>query len=316
MRLFKTLIVVMLVVVLSACSSEQTGSHKLTVAVSVVPQATFVKAVAGDLVDVVTMVPPGASPSNYQPSPKELTAFGDASIYFTIGVPTEAANILPNVASGEEDLIIVDLGHHVDEVYPARYFADEHEDDHGEEHADDHDDHDDEHADDHEDHDHAGRDPHIWMSPKRVIIMVDEIVEALSATDPSNAATYEANAEAYKQELTQLDADMKALFSSYKNASFIIMHPSLGYFADDYGLTMVAIEQDGKEASSAHMQRVIDYAKEHDIHVVLFQKEFDSTQAKTIAEELKGEALEFEPLSSDYISNMRILAETFERILN
>ena len=58
--------------------------EKIKIAVSIVPQATFVKAVGGDWVDVVTMIPPGNSPSNYQPTPKEMTNLSEAEIYFAI----------------------------------------------------------------------------------------------------------------------------------------------------------------------------------------------------------------------------------------
>ena len=361
MKRFMAVFMVAIILVVSGCSSEETAPEKLTVAVTIIPQASFVEAVAGDLVDVVTLVPPGASPANYQPSPQQMTEFGNASIYFTIGVPTEAANIIPNIASTNDDVEVVELAHSVDEVYPPRMFEDEHEhedehedhedehedehedhehehedehEDHEDEHEDEHEDHEDEHEDEHEDHEdehedghedheegdedhhhHSGRDPHIWMSPKRVAIMVDVIASELSEIDPDNAETYEANAQAYIKQLTDLDDSLNTTVGSLSNKEFIIMHPSLGYFADDFGLEMVAIEEEGKDASVSHMQAVIDYANEHDIRVVLYQQEFDSTQAETIAGEIGGEVMEFEPLAADYYENMMALAELFQNIM-
>lgn len=305
--------VIAIAMVLSSCGVEETKSEKLTVAVSIVPQATFVKAVAGELVDVVTLIPPGASPANYQPSPKELAAFGDASVYFTVGVGAEESNILPNIAANNEGLEIVDLAHHVDEVYPARYFEeDDHEDEgHDDHEEEDHDDHEDEDGDE---HDHSGRDPHIWMSPKRVIVMVNEIRDSLVTIDPDNEKTYTEKAAAYVAELETLDIELGNTMAGHEGEAFIIMHPSLGYFADDYHLEMVAIEQDGKEASAAHLGKVIDYGRDHEIHVVLYQSEFDSSQAETIAEALEGEVLEYEPLAADYMDNMNRLGDAFKKI--
>ncbi len=286
--------------VITGCGAMTAPNERLTVAVSIVPQETFVKAVAGDLVDVVTLIPPGASPANYQPSPREMAAFGDASIYFTIDVGAEFANILPNVASQNDDLQIVDLAYYVDEVYDARYFDDV--DEHSEE---------DQIEDEAENHNHEGRDPHIWMSPKRVIVMIESIRDTLIEADPSNETTYESNAEAYIEKLNALNESLDESFANMKGEAFIVMHPSVGYFADDYDLEMIAIEDEGKEASVSHMQSVIDYARENNIRVVFYQQEFDSTQAETIANEIEGEVIAYEPLSDDYIQSIGGMAEAF-----
>jgi len=74
------------------------------VAVSIVPQKTFVKAVAGERVEVITMIPPGYSPANYAPDTRQLMAFSDASVYFTIGVPAEESNILPRIAKLNQEV--------------------------------------------------------------------------------------------------------------------------------------------------------------------------------------------------------------------
>lgn len=310
MKRISVFIIMILSLTMVGCGVQSEQDDRLTVAVSIIPQATFVKAVAGDLVDVVTLIPPGASPTNYQPSPKEMTAFGDASIYFTIDVGAEAANILPNIASQNSDLAIVDLADYVDDVYDARYFSDEAEHDDHEEEAE-HDDHEDEEE---HDHSHEGRDPHSWMSPKRVVVMVEVIRDTLLAEDPSNADTYKENADQYINELKSLDEELVRIFSDHQGEPFIIMHPSLGYFSDDYGLEMIAIEEDGKDASVSHMQSVIDFALENNIKVVFYQEEFDSSQAETIADEIDGQVLVFQPLRSEYIEGLRDLSSAFEEV--
>ncbi|MGK0466067.1 metal ABC transporter substrate-binding protein [Clostridium sp.] len=72
----------------SACGTDKTTNdtnikEKINVAVSIVPQETFVKAVGGDKVDVVTMIPPGKSPGNFAPNPEIMEKLSTASIYFT-----------------------------------------------------------------------------------------------------------------------------------------------------------------------------------------------------------------------------------------
>lgn len=313
-------------------SDQSAGTEKLKVAVSILPQEAMVKAVAGDLVDIVTIIPPGGSPANYQPTPKQMQAFGDAEIYFSIGVPTEAANIFPNMVDDRDDLMVVRLEEAVEEVYPLRFFGEDELHSHDEEHEDDHDH--DEHADeedhDHEEytdeedghidddghHDHSGMDPHLWMSPRRMVVMTEAVAATLSELDPTNQATYEANRDAFIAELEAADKSLMETFEGVENTSFIIMHPSMGYFADDYGLKQVALEQDGKASSAARLGEVIDFALDNEIRVVFYQAEFDSAQSKTLAQEIGGQVMELEVLSPDYINNIKAIEETFQKILN
>ena len=317
-----------LILTLVSCAKEEMSQDGITVAVSIAPEESFVKAVAGDLVDVVTLIPSGASPTNYQPSPKEMTQFQNADLYFTIGVATEASNILPNIADNNSEINIIHLEEIVAESYAPRYFSEEdiHEEDAHDEDAHDEDAHDEDvhdedahneevHDEDH-DHDHEGKDPHIWLSPKRVIVMVGEIQKQLMALDPENADIYEENAKAYIEELEALDTNLEETISKLENKTFIIMHPSLGYFADDYGLKMVALEQDGKESTASHLQEVIEFTKANNIKVVFYQTEFDSSQAETLASEINGEVLAIDVLSSDYMNNMDHILELFTDVLN
>ncbi len=195
-NLYTLILFVMTLLLGTSCSGIKEVNNKLTVAVSILPQETYVKAVAGDLVDVVTMIPPGASPANYQPKPNEMVKLSEASLYFAIDVPTEIANIIPNIDSINSNIKVIDLAEKVDQVYPARFFN---EDDHDEDENHKDEDHEDEghEGEDHDGHSHEGRDPpHIWMSPKRVVVMVEAIKDSLVEIDPNNIEAYERNAAA------------------------------------------------------------------------------------------------------------------------
>ncbi|MFI3206494.1 MAG: zinc ABC transporter substrate-binding protein [Clostridia bacterium] len=282
MNLFKKIITGMMAAAIAlsmvACSAQeenQSADEKLQIAVSIVPQETFVKAVAGDLVDVVTMIPSGASASNYEPTMEEMAAFEDSAVYFSIGVPTEEVNIMPNVG----DVPVVSMVEKVEAVYEQVTFE------------------------------NGSRDPHMWLSPKRVIVMIEAICEELSELDPDNADTYKENADSYCEELTELDNTITEALSDVENRAFIVYHPAFGYLADDYGLTMYSLEEDGKEATAEHLEEMIDFAKENDIKVIFYQAEIDSSQSQTFADEIGGETTMLEPLSPDYIDNLINMAE-------
>jgi zinc transport system substrate-binding protein len=304
MKQFKTysilIFAVLIGLMMTGCSSEE-EENKASVAVSIVPQRDFVNAVAKDLVDVTVMIPPGFSETNYQPTPKELQALSDADIYFAIGVPAEEANILPRLTEFNKEVTVVNLWSEVAEVYPAREFDSDHG--HGHEDEDDH------------GHSHEGIDPHIWLSPKRVVVMIQVIVEELSLVYPEHADAFKKNGDEYIVELEKLDLQIKDALAEYEDEPFIIYHPAFGYFADDYHLEMIAIEEDGKEASAKRIQEVIDLAKENDIKFVFYQEEFDSSQAETIAKEIGGATVKVAPLSEQYIENLQSIVEAFTEVL-
>ncbi len=274
---------------LAACQSADVTAEPsettpaLTVAVGIVPEAAFVEAVAGDLVSVVTMVPPGSSPANYQPTAAEMQALSDASIYFTLQMPTEKANILPKVTEFNENIQIVDLRAAAAAVYPLL-------------------------SGDGEELDASATDsvdPHLWLSPKRAMVMVQTIADQLSAVDAANKDTYQVNAADYIAQLTNLDTEIQAVVSNLTSKSFLIYHAAYGYFAHDYGLTMVALESEGKQATAEDLQTVIDYAKQNQITTVFYQEEFDDSQAATVAEEIGGVVQKVAPLSIDYIQGLK-----------
>lgn len=272
--------------VLTACasnpsagqSSSDARAQKPVIAVTVVPEATFAKAVCGDYMDVITAVPPGYSPETYDPTPKEKEELSRASVYFAVGVPVEEATILPSVS--DESIKIVKLQEEVAKQFPDRTFPD------------------------------GERDPHIWLSPKRAKAMTETIAAECGAIDPQNKDVYEQNAESYTAKLDSLDSELKNTFSDLQNKTFLVFHPAFGYLAEDYGLTMYSLEEEGKEATPQHLREMIDLAKEKNVRAIFYQKEIDSKQSEAFAEEIGGKTIQLSPLAADYIENLKKMADT------
>lgn len=262
-------------------TSDSDTTQKPIIAVTIVPEQSFVEAVSGDLVDVVTMVPPGNSPENYEPTPEEMKKFSNASLYFSIGVPTEEENILPHVGNAK----IVSLQDEVASIYPDRKFES------------------------------GERDPHIWLSPKRVKVMIEIIARELSELDPENTTVYNDNANAYIEQLDQLNNEVVSALEGVQSKKIIVYHPAFGYLADDYGMTMYALEEEGKEATVQHLKEMIDLAKEENIKVIFYQEEIDSSQSKAFAEEIGGKSIQLAPLAPDYIGNLKKMADTIAEVM-
>jgi len=273
----------------------QEDKKAISIIVSIEPQKTFVEKVTEDLVDINVVIPQGYSPANYQPSPREIQDISNGHSYFSIGVESEKAFIIPKLKDLNKDIELIDLQEKVKEKYELIYIEEEHNKDHN--------------------HDEGDVDPHIWLSPSRVIIIVEAIRDYMVEVDPTNKSQYIDNAEEYIIELKKLDQDLRSTFKELDKKAFIIYHPAFSYFAKDYGLEMITIEEDGKEATAIRIQNVVDFAKNNDIKVVFYQDEFDSNQAKIIANEIGGEVVEVSPLSGDYINNMYEIRDKFNKVL-
>ncbi len=262
-------------------SSSKVSTQKPIIAVTIVPEQTFVEAVCGDLAEVITMVPPGNSPENFEPTPQEMEQFSKASLYFSIGVPTEKANILPNAGNVK----VIALQDAVSAEYPERTFES------------------------------GERDPHIWLSPKRAVVIVKTIAKDMCELDPSNADTYNSNAQTYIDQLNDLDQSIKDALNGVQSKKFIVYHPAFGYFADDYGLTMYALEEDGKKATAKHLQEMVDLAKKENIKVIFYQEEIDSSQSAAFAEEIGGKTTQLAPLAANYIENIKSMADLMAEVM-
>ena len=271
--------VIVLIILLAAagCVTEPT-TDKLTVAVSIVPEETFVKAVAGDLVDVVVMIPPGSNPENYELTPQQRQKLETAGKYFARGVAAELG-ILKTIWTVQQNRKLVFLNQAAGEKYPELFIG-------------------------------SQPDPHVWLSPKRAAVMVQTIADVLSSADAPNAGTYLKNAAEYIEKLTALDAEIASVTEKAPSKTFIVYHPAFGYFADDYGLKQIALEEEGKEATIQHLMEMVDFAKANNIKVIFYQDEIDSSQAKAFADEIGGVAKPLSPLAADYIENLRSMAHS------
>ncbi|MFA7076370.1 MAG: zinc ABC transporter substrate-binding protein [Candidatus Izemoplasmatales bacterium] len=269
-KTFLLLFILILSFMIVGCQNTTQQNSRLNIAVTIVPEEAFVKNIGGEYINVLTIIPPGYSPANHEPSAKMMAELSDVDAYFAIGVPAEEGNIFPKVS----ELNLIKLHEEVAKVYPDREFAP------------------------------GNRDPHIWLSIKRVKVMIEVIATELSRLDPEMETFYWQNAHSYLEELDVLNQKIIDEFASVEHNMFMVFHPSFGYFADDYGLVMNALELDGKEATINHLQDMIDLAKANDIHKVFYQAEINSEQVESFIEEIDGELVRIDPLSSDYIDNL------------
>ncbi len=224
--------------------SDAAAAPKLKVLATFSIIADFVQNVAGDKVELVTLVGPGTDSHDYEPTPSDVAKVADAQLIFENGLMFESWLDRLYEASGSRAKRVV-----LSEGIDPRPFGEVHgEDEHGHEHDADGKEgskeaehsHDKEKAGDHA-HEHGEFDPHVWQDVRNAIQMVRNIARALSEADPANADFYAANAEAYIAQLEALDEEIVSLVEQIPEArrKLVTSHEALGYFADRYGFEMI-----------------------------------------------------------------------------
>lgn len=272
-----------------SCSYQDQGENRLNVYVSILPQKFFVEQIAGDRVHIGTMILPGHTPVTFEPTPSQMKDLSQADLFFRIGVPFEDA-WLDKLQLINPALEIIDTREGISLRNMETF---------------------------HEHHDHAGqKDPHVWLSPILVKTQAKTICETLQRHDHDNRVLYEQNLERFIAELDSLHEEIKVTLRYLKTRSFIVFHPSWGYFADEFGLKQIPIEIEGKSPSPMKMTKILERARSEDITVVFVQKQFSSTAAKAIAEALDGEIVQIDPLAENYLENMREIVRVFRISLN
>jgi zinc transport system substrate-binding protein len=261
--------------------------------VSILPQKTFLKAIGGEKVNISLMVTPGNSPHTYEPKPSQMISVTKADLYFAMDVEFEHV-WLPKFTSLNATMSVIDLSKGIEKLTIS---AGEHS------------------CDAHGKHDHDAhsdsKDPHIWTSPANVKVIAQNIYDALTKYDAVNADYYKTNLDAFLASLETTDKEIKALLSTLKDSrTFMVFHPSWGYFANAYDLKQIAVEVEGKSPKPRELVQLIKEAKKEKVNAIFTQPEFSDASAKIIAGELKIPVVKVSPLSPNWAENLMKIAKT------
>jgi zinc transport system substrate-binding protein len=250
------------------------NSAPLPVLVSIAPQKFLLERIAGDAVSVTVLVKPGSDPHIYEPSPAQVRAASASQIWFTIGVPFEDV-WLPRIMDNAPHLRTISLISDIRRLNAKKEGCGHHRRD--------------------------GEDPHVWLSPLLIRQMLSVITQSLCLELPDRAADLQAKAKTLDGMLETLHAELSLSFQSFplERRVFLTFHPSWRYFAQDYELTELSIEVDGKEPSPKKLQEIMDRAKAHGITTVFVEPQFPKNAARAVAEALGATIVEADPLAED-----------------
>lgn len=218
------LLAAVLLVSLAACSpagraetpAQTSPAARLKVVATTSIVGDVVRQVGGEYIDLDVLLPLGADPHGFEPSPRDIARIAGADLVFANGAGLEEF-LQPLIRSAGGDAPVVEVSAGVRLI----------EGQGGGEHP----------AEDAHTYD-----PHVWMDPNNVMIWVENIKNALSENDPGNAAVYAENAAGYRGQLQQLDAWIRGQAESVPagRRSLVVDHLAYSYFAERYGFTQAA----------------------------------------------------------------------------
>lgn len=270
------------------------------ISVTIEPQRYFAEKIGGDNFKINTVVPEGQSPETYDPTPQQMVQIGQSEAYFQIGYIGFEQAWMESIRRNNPQLKYFDLSEGM-AIHASG--AEEH---HHHDHAEGEECEEEEH---HHGHHHGGVDPHIWSSIEGAQVIAHNILNAYVALDPDNADLYRENYRKVEAEIQDTEKTIGEVLRPVLSRTFIIYHPALTYFAEEFNLTQLCIEMEGKEPSPAQLKELVDTARTHNARVVFVQQEFDQKNAELIAKETNCHLVRINPLAYDWNKEMIHIAK-------
>ncbi|RPK28397.1 metal ABC transporter solute-binding protein, Zn/Mn family [Paenibacillus xylanexedens] len=299
MKLLWTGLLILTLLVLSACGQDNSNSAKIVegkvnVVTTFYPVYAFTTAIGGEDANVINLLPTGVEPHDWTPKSQDIVNTSKAQLFFYNGAGLEGwvPNFLKSLNSDTQVKSVA-----VSEGVKLLTAEDDDGHGHGEEHEDEHAD---EHTDEATSEDVADHhiDPHTWVSPKSAMIMAENIKNSLVETDPDHKAGYEQRYKELRTKLETLDQRFTDELATVPNNEIVVSHQAFGYLARDYGLTQHAIMglSPDAEPTGQDIVKLAKLVKDEGIKYIFFEELVSDKLAKTLASEAGVETMVLNPV--------------------
>lgn len=258
-----------------ADSGKTSGTEKpaVTVTVTISPYKYFVDQIAKGKVDVNVMVSNGNNPETYEPYAQQMMELSKSALYLKVGSIGFEQTWMKKLQDNAPDMKVIDTSVG---IKPAKTPG-------------------------------GNIDPHVWMSCSNARIIASNILKVLCELEPKNKAFFEKNYQSLLSIIDKRDSTIKENFKKDPDLvrKFVIYHPILTYFARDYQLEQLAIEEEGREPSASQLKSLIERARKEKIKFCLIQAEFANRNTTTFINESHTKAMNINPLQGDWNRSMQ-----------
>ena len=160
-------------------------------------------------------------------------------------------------------------------------------------------------------YENGNNDPHIWLSVKIINVLAENILNELTKLYPQNKSIFDDNYKIFIDKLNQIEKSIRFNIESSKIKSFLIIHPALTYFADDYGLTQIPIEEEGKIPTGNDLIELSKKIKEDKIRFIFSQPEFPSRQVSQFIKDNDLKEYNINFLDYNIFNTLILISEVF-----
>lgn len=255
---------------LAACNQGPASEPNVLVVTSFYPLYEFTRQIAGSAARVVSLVPPGVEPHDWEPSPQDLTRIREARLFVYNGAGLEPwvarlegaqASSGPVMVRATEGIPLLAASQSGGRGEPAP-------------------------------------DPHVWLDPVLAQSMLETIRAALVTVDPAHAVTYAGNARGFTTKLQALHEAFGAGLKDCARSEIVTSHAAFGYLARRYGLTVVPIMglAPESEPTPAQLASIVRFAREKKVKYIFFETLVGPKLAETLAREVGARVLVFNPV--------------------
>uniref|UniRef100_A0AB33ISP8 ABC transporter substrate-binding protein n=1 Tax=Prevotella sp. GTC17253 TaxID=3236793 RepID=A0AB33ISP8_9BACT len=268
-KFLRYVVIILSVTSLTACTGSKTDNQR-TIMVSIEPLRYFAEQIAGDKFKITTMVPKGGNPETYEPTPKQMMQLAKSDLFFKIGNIGFERTWMKKLTTNAPHTIMVNTSDGIVPVKTINGYAD----------------------------------PHTWMSAANARIIAVNIFNKLKEIDSRDSLYFRQNLESLLDRINAVDNEVRGYITQDKSNAFLIYHPILTYFARDYGLTQIPVEEEGHEPSAAQLQQVIQLAHRKQVKVIFVQKEMANRNLDIVGDGVAAERAVINPLGYHWDKEM------------
>ena len=276
----KTILYSLIALFMLSCATATKHDTKPTIYVSITPLKALAEELSCGDFAVEVIVPKGASPESYEPSPKQIAALSEAELIYEVGLINFEQTLVKSLNSSNR---LINLSHG---IAPLSGCCAHHH---------------------HDGHTH-GIDPHIWTAPRSLKLMVENMRNALVSRYP-DSTKYATAAESLLQRIDSLDKLCEATITNSNTRAMVIYHPAYTYFCRDYNIEQIAVEHEGKEPTPRQLTAIVERIEHLGVGHILHQPQYSPDKVRPIAEATDIDIVETDPLAEDILDEI-------ERITN